>query len=54
MPVAGFKKGQRVLTPALHTGKVSKVTKRSGREFVTVRYDHGGEREFSASSLRPL
>lgn len=55
MPIAGFKKGQKVLTPSGHRAEVLSAVRIKGREVVTVDYLDIARphREFDASALRP-
>jgi preprotein translocase subunit YajC len=53
MPVAGFRPGDHVVTPAGNVGTVTRVRQNAGRELVTVRYVKRTV-EFAAGSLRLL
>ncbi len=53
---AGFKVGDRVASPAMRTGHVTKVRKAGGREWVTMAFDESfrPEREFPANAVKFL
>lgn len=57
MSVAGFKAGDRVMTPGGYTGTVRERVSRTGREYLIVAYDHPVltgvmTRRFAAATLR--
>lgn len=52
MPIAGFKKGDEVLTPAGREATVLDVRRVRGRERVTVRLAALDVRTFDAAALR--
>ncbi len=54
--ISGFREGDRVASPSMRTGTVTKVRRTGGREMVTMAYDETfrGEHEFPANALHFL